>query len=348
MVADIVIGAGDFTLRAELTIDAGHTTAIVGPNGAGKSTLLRALAGLTPLDRGSITLDGEVLDDPARDVLVPPQHRSVGLMFQDYLLFGHLTALDNVAFGPRRHGRPKVQARATAQEWLDRMGLSDKAGAKPRELSGGQAQRVALARALATDPKLLLLDEPLAALDATTRAEVRRDLRRHLDSFPGVRLIVTHDPVEAMYLADRLVVLEGGRITQSGPPAEITARPRSRYIADLVGTNLFAGTVADGVLVTATGQELVVATEVEGAAFAVLSPRAVSVHRDQPSGSPRNRWSGPIESIDATGDRVRILVGGREPVVAEVTPQACHDLALRDGETVWVAMKATEFEVYPG
>jgi molybdate transport system ATP-binding protein len=341
--ARVDVTVGGFRLDVELEAAAGQVVAVVGPNGAGKTTLLRALAGLLAIDRGRIALDGAVLDDPASGVFVGPDRRPVGIVFQDYLLFPHLTALENVAFGlGRAHG-----ARGRAAEWLARVGLADRAGDRPARLSGGQAQRVALARALATDPALLLLDEPLAALDAATRAEVRRHLRRHLDGFAGVRLLVTHDPLDALTLADRLVILEGGRVTQAGRPDEVTVRPRTDYVAQLVGTNLFRG-VADGEVVrTDTGATLTIAVPARGPVYAVISPAAVALHRQPPEGSPRNAWPGRVAHVDRLGRRARVLVDGPLPIVADVTEASIVALDLRDGDEVWVAAKATEVDVYP-
>ncbi|WP_405895207.1 ATP-binding cassette domain-containing protein [Streptomyces sp. NBC_00104] len=233
--AHLVVRRGDFRLDVSLTAAPGDVVALLGPNGAGKTTALRALAGLTPLTGGHLRLDGAALERTA------PESRPVGVVFQDYLLFPHLTALDNIAFGPRCQGLGKAAARAQAAEWLDRMGLAEYAGTKPRRLSGGQAQRVALARALATRPRLLLLDEPLAALDARTRLDVRAQLRRHLAEFDAVAVLVTHDPLDAMVLADRLVVVEHGRVVQEGTPGDIARHPRTDYIAHLVGLNLYRG-----------------------------------------------------------------------------------------------------------
>jgi len=239
--ARIQAGVDGFALDVQLAVAAGELAAVLGPNGAGKTSLLRALAGLLPLSAGRVTLDGVVLEDPAEGIRVPSERRPVGLVFQDYLLFPHLSALENVAFGLRARGMARGAAMNQARGWLERVGLAAEGDQKPASLSGGQAQRVALARVLALNPALLLLDEPMAALDASTRVEFRRDLRRHLESFEGVRLLVTHDPVEAMAMADRLVVLEHGRVLQSGTPADVTQHPRSRYVADLVGVNLFRG-----------------------------------------------------------------------------------------------------------
>jgi molybdate transport system ATP-binding protein len=335
--AEMLVTRGDrpggFTLDAALTVAPGEVVAVLGPSGAGKSTLLAALAGLVPLRSGTVTLGGRTLEDTATGLRVPPELRPIGVVFQDYLLFPHLSALDNVAFGlrargagsrgphiheadpraprtrwpharglrtlglhtlglhtlglrtpglrtpgsaapgppasgsspargprvlrsrvlgPRARGLGRAEARRLAGRWLERVGLADYAAARPDALSGGQAQRVALARALATGPEMLLLDEPLSALDVATRADVRRDLRRALAAFPGVRLMVTHDPTEAFALADRLIIIENGRVVQSGRPAEVTARPRSDYVARVAGVNLLRGH-ADGRRVTVTG-----------------------------------------------------------------------------------------------
>ena len=344
--AGLGLTLGTLVLEVELAVATGELVVLLGPNGAGKTTLLRAIAGLVPLDRGRVVLDGDVLEDTAAGTWVPTEQRPVGFVFQDYLLFQHLSALENVAFGLRARGLPKAEARRRAAGWLERVGLATHAGARPRALSGGQAQRVALARAMVGDPRLLLLDEPLAALDAATRAEVRRDLRRHLASFDGTRLLVTHDPLEAMALADRLVVLEGGHITQTGSPAEVSGRPRSRYAAELVGVNLFRGH-ADGHAVKLPGGVLVVADDHHGEVFAAVHPHAVALHRQPPEGTPRNIWPGTADALEVVGDRVRVRVSGTVPVVAEVTPAAASELRLADGGPVWATVKATEVTVYP-
>ena len=336
-----------FDLDVAVHVLGGRTLAVVGPNGSGKTTLLRCLAGLTPLTAGHVSLDGRVLDDPAADVYEPPEARPVAMVFQDHVLFPHLSALDNVAFGARARGRSRAEARRYAREWLDRVGLTDRAGAHPRALSGGQAQRVALARALASDPALLLLDEPLAALDATTRIEVRRDLRAHLSTFEGVRVVVTHDPVDAAVLADDIIVLDRGRVAQTGTPDDITARPRTPWVADLVGTNLYRGTAEGGTLRVDGGGTIAAASSVDdGPAFAVVHPRVVALHRARPDGTPRNVWEGRATAIERVGDRVRVQVAGPPRIVAEITARAAIDLALAEGTAVWVAVKATEVDMY--
>ena len=345
--ATIVLDRGTLNLDARLAVHPGETVALLGPNGAGKTTLLRALAGLQPLTGGRVSLADCVLEDPVAGVRTAPEDRPIGVVFQDYLLFPHLTVLENVAFGLRSRGTARPEARRRAHDWLERVGLADRAAVKPRELSGGQAQRVALARALATDPGLLLLDEPLSALDARARVEVRRELRRHLGSFEGVRLLVTHDPVEAIALASTLIVLEEGRIVQSGTPADVSERPRSSYVADLVGVNLYRGTGAGGRVELADGGHLRAASAVAGDVFALVHPRAVSLHRREPEGTPRNVWPGRAEHLDREGDRVRVRVGGQVPIVAEITPAAAAELDLAGGGPVWVSVKATEVQVYP-
>jgi molybdate transport system ATP-binding protein len=341
------LGVGSFELDVDFKVESGEVVAVLGPNGAGKTSLLRGLAGLLPLGAGRVALDEVVLEEPARAVRVPSERRPIGMVFQDYLLFPHLTVLENVAFGLRSRGTPGPEATATAHGWLERVGLAAEAQRKPASLSGGQAQRVALARALATNPALLLLDEPMAALDASSRVELRRDLRRHLESFRGVRLLVTHDPVEAMAMADRLVILEGGRVLQSGSPADVTQHPRSRYVADLVGVNLFRGRASQNVISIAGGGSLTAAGADDGEVFAVVHPRTVALYRSRPDGTPRNVWQGRAVDLDFEGDRVRVRLQGTPSIVAEVTPAAVRELSLDRGDPVWVAVKATEVDVYP-
>ena len=343
----VALRLGRLDLDVELTVQPGEVVAILGPNGAGKSTLLRALAGLTPIDRGRIVIDHQVMDDPDAAVFVPAERRPIGVVFQDHLLFAHMSALENVAFGLRARGVPRADARRRAAGWLDRVGLSSHAAHRPQALSGGQAQRVALARALATDPRVLLLDEPLAALDAGTRGDVRRDLRRHLESFDGMRVLVTHDPVDAYALADRVAILDAGRIVQIGTINEVTAHPRSRYVADLVGTNLVVGAVTDGVLTTDTGAQVVIADAVPGRCFAVIRPQAISLSRLSPTGtSARNVWPGTVGDIDRVGARARVTVDGQLPLTAEITTAALDSMELRPGDDVHATAKATDIETY--
>lgn len=338
------IGLLDLELSVE--VKAGELVAVLGPNGAGKTSLLRALAGLLPLTEGRVELDGEVLEDVDNNIFVPVRERSVGFVFQDYLLFPHLSVLENVAFGLRAHGWSRAKARASATEWLDDLGLGRHAHAKPDALSGGQSQRVALARALAIRPRLLLLDEPMAALDAGARVEMRRTLIDQLRRFDGTRLLVTHDPIEALTLADRVAVIEEGRLVQSGLPHELRTRPRSDYVANLVGVNLFHGRAAGDAVVLDSGERLAVAQSHHGDVLAVVHPRAVALYRERPAGTPRNVWQGIVAGVEPWHDRLRVRIEGDIPVVAEVTPAAASDLGLAEGVPVWASVKATEFEVY--
>lgn len=306
--ARLVVERGSFRLDVALTAAPGDVVALLGPNGAGKTTALRALAGLTPLTGGHLRLDGDSLDR------TPPESRPVGVVFQDYLLFPHLSALDNVAFGPRCQGASKAAARAQAAQWLDRMGLADHAGARPRRLSGGQAQRVALARALATRPRLLLLDEPLAALDARTRLDVRAQLRRHLTEFEAVAVLVTHDPLDAMVLADRLVVIEHGRIVQEGAPSDIARHPRTDYIAQLVGLNLYKGRAEGHTVRLDAGPAITTTEDLTGPAFVAFPPGAVTLYRDRPTGSSaRNLWRCEVTGLETHGDQIRADLTGELP-----------------------------------
>jgi molybdate transport system ATP-binding protein len=346
--ADVCARVGTLDLQASLSVQPGELLALLGPNGAGKSTLLRCLAGLEPIANGRIAIDGLVVDETATDTFVEPEDRPIGFVFQNYLLFEHMSVLENVAFGLRARKTPKFDARKIAQTWIERVGLGEYANQRPPALSGGQAQRVALARALATDPRVLLLDEPLAALDVGTRNTLRRDLRRYLESFEGMRVLVTHDPVDAYALADRVAILDGGRIVQTGTLAEVTAHPRSRYVADLVGVNLVSGTIANGVLTTASGAQVVIADSAPGPSLAVIKPHSIALVRDHPeASSARNVWGGTIVDVDRLGDRVRVGIEGRLPLTAEITVAALDAMNLRPGDEIMASVKATDIEVYP-
>ena len=343
--AHLVVQRPRFVLDVHLDVAPGQVVALLGPNGAGKSTALQALAGLVPLTAGTLHLGARCLDDPATGALVPTAQRSIGMVFQDYLLFPHLSAAQNVAFGLRATGTPRRRAREQAHAWLERMGLAELADVRPRALSGGQAQRVALARALATGPELLLLDEPLAALDAGTRMQVRADLRRHLADFAGCALLVTHDPLDAMVLADRLVVVEQGRVVQVGSPAEVARAPRTDYVARLVGLNLYRGTASHGHVRLHDGGELATAGTCDGEVLVTARPAAVGLHRKRPEGSARNTWPGRVTSMEQHADAVRVEVDGPPRVLADVTTAAVAELELSAGAAVWVSVKATELHV---
>jgi len=346
--ARLVVGRGEsFRLDLSLSIPPGTTAALLGPNGSGKSTAVAALAGLLPLEEGRISLGGSVLDEPGKDLFVPPEARKVGVVFQDYLLFPHLDVLENIAFGLRSRRAGKEIALARAAEWVERLGLHGLAHRRPGDLSGGQAQRVALARALVTEPDLLLLDEPLSALDVTTRVQFRRTLAEHLEGFAGPRMLITHDPTEAFLLADEIHVIEHGTLTQVGPSDDIRLRPQTPYVADLAGSNLVAGTANDGIIDT-LGHFLHIADHtIKGSVLATIRPSAISLHRREPDGSPRNAWKTTIDLVEHLGDRTRLRTGGPLPLTAEITEEATRALDLVEGVAVWVSIKATEITVEP-
>jgi molybdate transport system ATP-binding protein len=344
--AHVEVRRPEFHLDVTIEVGAGEVVALLGPNGAGKTTTLRALAGLLRPDSGSIELDGDDLGSRSTE------RRPIGMVFQDYLLFPHMSALDNVAFGPRCQGASRTSARDLARDMLARVGLSDHAESRPRALSGGQAQRVALARALAVRPRLLLLDEPLAALDAHTRLEIRARLRRDLADFDGATLVVTHDPLDAMVLADRLVVIERGSVVQHGSPAEVARHPRTEYVARLVGLNLYRGAAGpDGVRLDPDGDgdgvRFAVSESLEGDVFVAFPPSAVALYPDRPDGSPRNVWPARVDGVERYGDLIRVQLDGALPAAADVTAAAAAELDLAPGAEVWASVKATEAHAYP-
>ncbi|MBL0886964.1 ABC transporter ATP-binding protein [Myceligenerans indicum] len=304
-------------LDVELTAGPGDVVAVVGPNGAGKTTLVQALAGLQPA-AGEQWLAGADLTG------VPPQERHVGVVFQDQRLFPNLSALENVAFGPRARGVAAGASRAVARDWLDRLGVGGLAGRRPGELSGGQAQRVAIARALAADPALLLLDEPFTGLDVGVAAALRVELAGHLAGYRGVTVLVTHDAIDALTLATTVAVLDGGRLMQVGPPSEVAARPRTEHVARLVGLNVIR----------------------DGDRFRAFTPSAVAVSLHEPDGSARNRWSGTIRSAAPHGGAVRLQVHAGHDLIADVTPAATRELGLAPGRRVWLSVKETAITAY--
>lgn len=344
-----------FGLDVDLALPRG-VTAVLGPNGSGKTTLLKTVAGLVGPTRGSVRLLGPDRSwaDTATGTALPPERRSVGMVLAEPVLFPHLDLLDNVAFGPRSRGAGSRASRARAARELDSVGLTPLAGRRPGAVSSGQAQRAALARALATDPEVLLLDEPLSALDPATRSLTRADLAHRLAAYEGVCLLVTHDPLDALTLADHLVFLEEGRVVEQGSPGQVVHAPRSPYAARMVGLNLLRGRVRVGTAVTVDvdGQEVVTAEEpaevTDGApVWVALPPGAVALHPQRPSGSPRNVWPVTVTGVTLAGQRARVDLDGPVPLTAEVTVAALTGLRIARGARLWAAVKATELTVYP-
>lgn len=332
---------GSFVLDLDFAIAPGETLALLGPNGAGKSSVVYALAGLLQLKRGHITLGDRVLDDA--NTFVAAENRGIGVVFQEYLLFDHLTVRDNVEFSPRVRG---VGA-GTADQWIEELGLAGLANRKPSELSGGQAQRVALARALAAEPELLILDEPLAALDLATRTSLRRTLAEHLALYAGPRLLITHDPTDAFILADRIAIVEHGALSQVGSPDELRRHPATPYAAALAGLNLFAGTNRSGLL-ELVDIDIALATsdtQTEGEVLVTIRPNAVALHESQPGGSPRNSWKTRVAFVEPLGDITRVVLDLPVPLSVDVTPGAAAAMSLAPGVEVWASVKATEIQV---
>ncbi|MGH3314630.1 MAG: sulfate/molybdate ABC transporter ATP-binding protein [Nocardioidaceae bacterium] len=335
---DLSFGVGDH-----------EVVAVLGPNGSGKSTALSVIAGLLRPDVGHATLDGRTLVEVGRpgrsEVWVPPHARGIALLAQEPLLFPHLSALDNVAFGPRSLGQSRKHARSVAERWLDEVDAGQYAARKPGQLSGGQAQRVAVARALAADPKLLLLDEPMAALDVAVAPALRQMLRRVLRDRSAV--IVTHDVLDALLLSSRLVVVDQGHIVEEGPTTQVLARPRNPFTARIAGLNMVRGTIhghgvrnSDGLVVEGlAGHEL----DQGEPAVAVFRPSAVAVYRHPPGGSPRNAFPVTITDLEPHGEQVRVRTA---VLSAEVTAPAVAELDLVPGEEVVFSVKASEVAIY--
>ncbi len=352
--AGITLRRAAFTLEVAFAVEPGEVLAIVGPNGAGKSTVLAALSGLVEPDHGSIELGDHRWFDAERGVSVATHRRGAGLLAQQPLLFPYLSALDNVAFGPRAGGVRKAAARARAHAWLEEVGAAELAARRPGGLSGGQAQRVALARALAADPDLLLLDEPLAALDVDAAPDVRGLLHRVLRGQRRPTVLVTHDVLDAVVLADRVLVLSEGGVVEQGVTREVLARPRTAFTARIAGLNLVSGTGGDSAVLAgdaAISGRVVEPIERERPAAAVFAPSAVAVHRQPPHGSPRNAVRVRLTGLEPRGEdvvRLRAATCTFEAVLAaDVTPAAAAELSLAVDDEVWFVVKATEVAIHP-
>ncbi|MEA4945620.1 MAG: ATP-binding cassette domain-containing protein [Propionicimonas sp.] len=341
----------DRGFRVELALAAGERLAVLGPNGAGKSTLLGLLAGTVRPDTGRAELGGRVLFDTAARTWRPPHARGVALLAQDPLLFPHLSVLENVAFGPRVNGASRAEARQRAEHWLAEVDATELAGRRATELSGGQAQRVAIARALATEPELLLLDEPLAALDVSVAPAIRRLLARVLAG--RTTLVVTHDLLDALLLSDSALVLADGAVVEEGPTEQVLQRPRTPFAARLAELNLVRGTaVADGIRV---GADLLLQgmpaepLAVGEPAVAAFTPSAVSVYLEAPHGSPRNLIPATVTEVEQRGGIVRVRAADHHghQVAADVTPHAAAELDLYPGRAVVLSLKATAVALYP-
>jgi molybdate transport system ATP-binding protein len=338
----------------DLALGDGEVLAVLGPNGVGKSTLLLMIAGLLRPDDGRVELGGNVVTDTRTGIFVPAHARHVAMLTQRPLLFPHLSVAANVAYGPRCSGQSRSAARAAARRWLDAVGATDLADRKPAQLSGGQAQRVAIARALAAEPRLLLLDEPLAALDVAAAPALRRLLREMLRDAGRTAIIVTHDLLDALAVADRIVVIENGRVVESGPARRVLTAPRSDFAARIAGVNLVPGVVTEpGVIRTSWGADVrgIGDVEPDAGAIALFRPGAVAVHLEPPHASPRNVIAVTIAEVDIHGTAVRIR-GAEQPdgstgLAADITAAAAADLDIEPGKTVHFVVKAQEVQLHP-
>ena len=352
MTLDAVLRVEGRDLDVRLRVEPGRTLALLGANGAGKSTVLACIAGLLQPDAGKVHLGDRVLFSAhGSGTWVPPHARGVALLAQQARLFPHLSVEDNVAFGPRSAGVPRRTARERAAHWLAEVEASELAPRRPAALSGGQAQRVAIARALATEPEVLLLDEPLSALDVEAAPAIRQLLRRVLRDRTTV--VVTHDVLDAVLLADDVAVLQSGRVVEQGPTARVLSRPTSAFAARIAGLNLVRGTAAASG--TSTAVSALGGLRVEGladdaipdgdAAVAVFSPTAVGVYREAPHGSPRTTVRARVTDLEPHGHQVRVHTAH---VAADVTPAALAELGIGVGDEVVLTVKASEVAVYPG
>jgi molybdate transport system ATP-binding protein len=349
--ARITATVGSFSLDVELEVGRTETLVLLGPNGSGKSTCLDLIAGLRTPERGRIVLNGAVLHDTETGVDLPPEDRRVGLVFQDYALFPHQSVRGNVGYGSRARGIARDEREQSIDRWLARLDLTTLAHRLVAELSGGQRQRVALARALASDARILLLDEPFSSLDATSRATVRAELRGFLRDMALPALVVTHDPLDAFVIGDRLAVIEGGRLVQSGTGEDLLAHPRTPFVANLVGLNVYEADLATGVGLkearAGTTTFHVLADQLAGAVHLVFSPSDVALGNEAPRGSFQNAFEARVRETTNLPDRLRVNLDAGVPMAADITREAARGLPLTPGASLWAMVKATSIRVYP-
>jgi molybdate transport system ATP-binding protein len=347
---DIAAQVSTFSVACDFKVDAGKAVALVGASGAGKTSVLRTIAGLLRPQGGSIVCDDDLWSDAARDVFIPPQQRNCAMVFPGYALFGHMSALENAAFGLRASGHAGSTVLTRAQTSLELAGAASLAGRKAGSLSSGEAQRVAIARALAMEPRVLLLDEPLSAIDVERRAPVRETLRRIIGQAGIAAVLVTHDPVEAMLFSESLVVMEAGRVVQRGTPDDLREHPRSSYVAAFAGVNLYRGVArpldGDVSAVDVGGATLTVLGRLSGAVALVIDPDAVVLSRSRPESSARNALYGPVTQLVPDGASVRVNIASTPPIVARVTKRSVQELELAPGMPIHAIFKASEIRVH--
>ena len=385
LIASLDTHLNTFHLELSFSAEVGRTTVLLGESGAGKSTVLRLLAGLLHPERGQIAFESITYFDSERRIIIPPQHRPFGYVFQDYALFPHLSVFENVAFGLRAQYLPRQLIHRRVGEALEQVRLSGLDERRPAQLSGGQQQRVAIARALALQPQLLLMDEPLAALDVQTRREVRQELRRILTHIGITTVFVTHQYLEALVFGHHILVLDHGQLIQQGSQRDLLERPRSSYVAELVGTNFFRGRVVRcetntictirlddnherGIEISATLEEHLQADKAPAAdeeAYVVVDPRSITLYQTAPDSSARNIFRGEIVQLLHLGassnpenkddGRVRVsmqldtatnLSLPAPLLTAEVTAASAARMELLEGKTVYATFKATEARAY--
>jgi molybdate transport system ATP-binding protein len=344
--AELAHGVGGIDLDVGFEVPAGRCLALAGPSGAGKTTILRLLAGTARPDHGTVTHGDTVWIDTARAVWLPPERRRCGYVFQDHALFPHLSAWRNVAYGLR--DVPRNRRRDGALAMLERFGLAERADARPSTLSGGERQRVALARALAPEPSVLVLDEPLSALDARTRSDAARELLAVLESLAIPVVLVTHDFQDAALFGDEVGVIDQGRIVQRGTASELAARPQTAFVADFAGAVVLSGTARtghDGLTVVDLDGGGTATTTDAGSGHVALSvfPWEITLAGDRPppDESAQNRLTARVVSVTTIGNRVRVALAAGQPLAAEVTTKAVEDLELAPGREVVAMWKAT-------